>query len=156
MIDMFWFCQVFVGFMGNCFYFVGDLVMKKVFVVDLVWDLLGILCLVQEDGYEVIYVVLIYVYQDYVGGEIVGQKILGFVELFDDVKLLIYIYVVEVNQVVKVMGIFRDVLMIYVDDEVFEFDGLFNVRILYMFGYFLGSCGFFVGDYFICGDMFFV
>lgn len=82
--------------MCNFVYLIGDCIIGDCVVVDLVYVVGDLFDVFEFDDMQLLGVLVIYYYLDYVGGLMMGFQLLGLVELLEWVFVFVYVNIYEV------------------------------------------------------------
>ncbi len=91
--------------MQNFVYLVGDKAARKAVVVDLAWDVPGVLAQLDADGMELVGALVTHYHPDHVGGHLFGHDIAGLAELMKARPVKVYAHKHEVDGVEVVTGL---------------------------------------------------
>ncbi len=147
--------QLLLGPMANYVYVLGDPVTRKAALVDPAWDVTQVLQTLEAGGYEVEKILITHYHPDHLGGELMGQKIEGTVQLLARIKAKVYVNKAEVPWVKRVAGLSdSDLVAVQSGDETAV--GNLRIKFIHTPGHTPGSQCFLVGKRLISGDTLFI
>jgi hydroxyacylglutathione hydrolase len=147
--------QLLIGPMANYVYILGDPDTRKAALVDPAWDIAQVLETLEAGGYEVEKILITHYHPDHLGGELMGEKIEGTVQLLEKIKAKVYVNKAEVPWVKRVAGLSdSDLVVVESGDETVV--GNLKVKFIHTPGHTPGSQCFLVGKRLISGDTLFI
>ncbi len=143
------------GQMRNFMYLIGDPAKREAVIVDPAWDVMSLLKVAQEDGYNVVGALVTHYHPDHCGGSLFGFKVEGIARLLEEQGMPIFVNKHEADGLKKVTGV-SDTDLHKVDDGDTTRVGDVEVRFLHTPGHTPGSQCFMIGNRLVAGDTLFV
>jgi len=143
------------GQMANFMYLVGDPTSREALVVDPAWDVMSLLAIAREDGYEVKGALVTHYHPDHVGGSMFGMNVEGVTRLLEEISVPLYVNKHEADGVRRVTGVSESDLKRVDDGDTVEV-GEREIRFIHTPGHTPGSQCFLVDGKLIAGDTLFV
>jgi hydroxyacylglutathione hydrolase len=141
--------------MRNHTYVVGDAGTGEVLLVDPAYDVIGLFGYLAKEHLKLVGVIATHYHADHVGGEILGERIEGLVELLEKADVPVHVQKDEVAWVAEMTGAPVSALVAHSDDDVVEVGNVF-LRLLHTPGHSAGSQCILVDDNLMTGDTLFI
>ena len=147
--------QYLVGPGKNFVYLIGDAVSRKAVVVDPAWNPIGLADEAARLGFELVGILVTHSHVDHLGGIIRHQLVQGARELFEDLRLPVWVHEAEADRVVRFAEIPDEWLRPFRDEEILSLGSL-AVTCLHTPGHSPGGACYVVAGSVLTGDTLFV
>lgn len=143
------------GQMANFVYLIADTESRKCVLVDPAWDTSGLLEVIDAEGLELTGALVTHYHPDHIGGDLLGFKIKGIVDLIGQRSIKVHVHEKEADGVLKLTGLSRSDIVLHQGGDILEVGGT-SIQFLHTPGHTPGSQCFLIDSRLVSGDTLFI